>query len=324
MNIRICPNCGERFQSKSSRHQYCSQKCYHRTYYSRKKTFICIQCKKEFEAVNYKSHFCSMKCANIYHKQYLTIHICPICQKEFQPKNAKQKFCSQYCYIQSRKGKRRPDQSIKIKKAWVDGKYANKKWSGRGLWWNTPNCKNPNQKHQNICEQCGKQFTAPHSFHRKFCSRKCYNISRIGKPAPWASETFKKQNQDPNFKAKQRLSLKQRPTKPEITLINLIAKQNWPIIYTGDGNYIIGYKNPDFKILYQKKLIEVYGNYWHTRPKQAWHQSELGAKIYYHLFGFKTLIIWESELTNLDMVKVRIEQFLKTNDYIIDDTANAD
>jgi len=60
--------------------------------------------------------------------------------------------------------------------------------------------------------------------------------------------------------------------------------------YVGDGEFWLGRRNPDFmNINGEKKLIEVFGDYW--------HKGEDGKerKRYFAQYGFKTLIIWEHE-----------------------------
>ena len=47
-------------------------------------------------------------------------------------------------------------------------------------------------------------------------------------------------------------------------MIRIIKKHNLPYKYTGDGSFLIGYKNPDFiNINGEKKLIEVWNIYHH-------------------------------------------------------------
>ena len=56
-----------------------------------------------------------------------------------------------------------------------------------------------------------------------------------------------------------------RPTNPEKIIQRILAKyfpKEWK--YVGNGKVWFGKKNPDFiNINGQKKLIEVYGDYWH-------------------------------------------------------------
>lgn len=98
-----------------------------------------------------------------------------------------------------------------------------------------------------------------------------------------------------------------RPTKPELLLesiLNDLYPKEWK--YVGDGQVIIGGKNPDFiNVNGQKKIIEVFGDYWHRNddPKD---RINLFKK-----YGFKTLVVWQHELTNLGQVGKRLEKFTK-------------
>ena len=61
----------------------------------------------------------------------------------------------------------------------------------------------------------------------------------------------------------------------------------------GDFQYFIGGRNPDFaNINGQKKLIEVYGDYWHENDDP---QDRID---HFKQYGFKTLIVWESDFLN--------------------------
>ena len=74
--------------------------------------------------------------------------------------------------------------------------------------------------------------------------------------------------------------------------------------FVGDGNFILGGKNPDYmNINGQKKLIELYGDYWHKG------QNPQDRIDYFKKFGFDTLVIWEKELTDLISVKNKILKF---------------
>lgn len=104
---------------------------------------------------------------------------------------------------------------------------------------------------------------------------------------------------------KRALTMKIKPNKPETIILNLLNElypAEWK--YTGDFSFMINGKNPDFvNCNGQKKIIELFGDYWHKgeNPKDR-------AKIF-KPFGYKTLIIWESELKNINKVKNKIIKF---------------
>lgn len=74
--------------------------------------------------------------------------------------------------------------------------------------------------------------------------------------------------------------------------------------YTGDGSIIIEGKMPDFiNINGQKKIIELFGNYWHKK------EDEMIRMEYFNKYGYETLIIWEDEIKNLEAVKTKLIVF---------------
>lgn len=89
-----------------------------------------------------------------------------------------------------------------------------------------------------------------------------------------------------------------RKTKPEIQLqeiLDLLFPEKYR--YTGDHSFWVGRKNPDFKMNHKKKVIEVFGVYWHGKEmtKVCNLQHELDYLSYYRKYGYDCLIIWENE-----------------------------
>ncbi len=122
---------------------------------------------------------------------------------------------------------------------------------------------------------------------------------------------FKRLNNDINFIKKRLKALMTRPTKPEKILIDLINHNNLPYKYVGDGEVIIGRKNPDFiNCNGKKKVIELFS--WHHSSENKglrWQSTEFGTKAIYSQYGFKTLIIWQSELENINKILIKIKKF---------------
>ena len=86
-----------------------------------------------------------------------------------------------------------------------------------------------------------------------------------------------------------------KPNKKELQL-NKILQELYPNEwkYVGDGYTFIAGKNPDFmNVNGQKKLIELFGDYWHKIRKKDDSQERIN---HFKKYGFDTLIIWESEL----------------------------
>lgn len=96
-----------------------------------------------------------------------------------------------------------------------------------------------------------------------------------------------------------------RPTEPEKhldLLLSLYFPNEWS--YVGDGKVIIERKNPDFINRNGKKLIiELFGDYWHDAS-----EAEDRMK-FFKKYGFRCLIIWQSELKEPKTVVKRVREF---------------
>jgi len=105
-----------------------------------------------------------------------------------------------------------------------------------------------------------------------------------------------------------------KPNKPEKVLIDLLQILfGNSYKYTGDFSYWLGRRNPDFISISNKKIIELFGDYWHgetiTGIKKHDHEKERIK--HFKSFGFETLIIWEHELKNIKKLKDKIISFNK-------------
>jgi len=239
---------------------------------------ICLTCKISFEVRSFEvkrgyGKYCSKKCFyNRSRKE--TERECIICGKKFIVKNSELK-----------RGKGR-------------GKYCSRECSGLGM----------------------KQFR-----HTKEAKRKIAE-SKIGKKRPPYSaewiENIRKAMKGKVFSVshRQKLALhlakvRYNATKKKLTNPEKIFNELTPgiIRYTGNRSWWRKlpngkYKNPDFKVTGQNKVIEVFGGkgYFHTE-KEAEKLKELFAQI-----GIDCLIIWENELyTQQEMVKEKVNNFME-------------
>jgi len=109
----------------------------------------------------------------------------------------------------------------------------------------------------------------------------------------------------------------QKPTKPEKKLMEIIDKYELPFKYVGDGGVTIYGLNPDFiNCNGEKKIIEVFGRAFHDPDKSfieevSWYQQEWGRKAIYSQLGFDTLIIWDDEMDDDEIVVERIKSFME-------------
>ncbi len=123
------------------------------------------------------------------------------------------------------------------------------------------------------------------------------------------SESLRKLFADPEYRERaikvMRLGLHLKPNKAELRLLYILDKYfpgEWA--YVGDGELIIGGKNPDFaNIDGKKQLIELFGSYWHDIFDVA-KRTE-----HFRSYGFRTVVIWEDELNDETRVVRKIKRF---------------
>jgi hypothetical protein len=110
---------------------------------------------------------------------------------------------------------------------------------------------------------------------------------------------------DPIFVQKVLSGGKKSPNKPERTLLQILEDLypgEWRFV--GDGRIIIDGRCPDFiNCNGQKKIIELFGDYWHR------HDDPLARIERFKAFGYDTLIIWERELKSLGPLLSKLQSF---------------
>ena len=185
------------------------------------------------------------------------------------------------------------------------------------------------------CINCGKERLVFKSCQTKRC-RTCYlkilglRVKKkhpcVGKHWTQSEQTknkhrkiLKEKWQDPVYKEKTIKNIlkasHKRPNTVEIFL-DIFFQKNLAneYKYVGNGEFILGGKCPDFmNINGKKKLIELYGDYWHGKERTGKIKKEAEDERINHFkkFGFNTLIIWESELKNLLKLKQKVLIFNK-------------
>ena len=83
--------------------------------------------------------------------------------------------------------------------------------------------------------------------------------------------------------------------------VNLLPKQYHLNV---KGDVIIDRKIPDFiNVNGQKKIIELFGEYWHPLS------DEPKRKKTFKKFGYKTLVVWGKELSNTQKLTKKILHF---------------
>jgi len=110
--------------------------------------------------------------------------------------------------------------------------------------------------------------------------------------------------QDPKYIAKQMEARGVRPNRLELKLLKILTPFGFQ--YVGDGQLIIGGKCPDFWNG-DHKLIELYGDYWHSGDNPEERIDHFGKH------GYDCLVIWEHELQNMEQMKAKVASHGKTN-----------
>ena len=130
---------------------------------------------------------------------------------------------------------------------------------------------------------------------------------RCSPATEFTSEIMKERYRDPVYIEKMIKAWNIKPNKPEtlmLELLNNLYPNQWK--YTGDFSFTINGKSPDFTNCNgQKKIIEIFGDYWHRGQNP---QDRIDA---FSPFGYETLVIWEHELKNIHNVMNRIHLFME-------------
>ena len=107
------------------------------------------------------------------------------------------------------------------------------------------------------------------------------------------------------------------PTKPEIRMMEIISRYNFPFKYVGDNSIIIYGLNPDFiNSNGKKQIIEVFGRAFHDPNKsfltvKPQRQEKIRKKIYASV-GYNCFIFWDDEMKSLsdEDIANRINEFM--------------
>lgn len=126
------------------------------------------------------------------------------------------------------------------------------------------------------------------------------------------SESQKRKYLDPIYCKNYVKGMKSKPNKQERLLKNLLNKI-FPdqYKYVGNCNIWIRGKNPDFINKEEKKIIELFGDYWHGKKITGISKQQHETKRTNHFknHGYETLIVWEHELKDLESLKRKLENF---------------
>jgi len=162
--------------------------------------------------------------------------------------------------------------------------------------WDSPRCKSCGQIKRN------KDYPNSHPMKGKKLSKSHRQKIGIASKREW------KKNR--KFRAEAIIKgLHKTPNKCEKKLnkfLNIYLNKEYKFV--GDGKVIIDGFNPDFiNINGQKKIIELYGDYWHNLS--GYKERDKRRIKSYKKYGYKTLIIWEHELKNNSKLIKKIKEF---------------
>ena len=169
------------------------------------------------------------------------------------------------------------------------------------------------------CKSCGAKnrikpcyYVDGHTTIKKFCID-------CGKKINWASKRCQKCSNKNLWKNEIHKTIQRKKmlngllTKPNVPekklgeLLNELFPKNYR--YVGNGKVILGGFCPDFiNVNGQKKIIELNGLYWHTKDKYVIKKDQRKLREYKKL-GYKTLVIWENELKDINKVKEKVLEF---------------
>jgi len=149
------------------------------------------------------------------------------------------------------------------------------------------------------CKHCGKNRISYHAY--KYGLGYCKSCANKLK---WQNKEYRNRM----IRALRKGSLI-TPNKKE-KLLNALLNELLPKEYkfVGDWKFVIDGFCPDFvNVNGQKKIIEFYGDYWHNKLEVK--ERDKRRLIAYKKYGYKTLIIWQRELKDLEKVKDKILNF---------------
>jgi len=228
-------------------------------------TLICKQCGVKFKVFpSFKNQkYCSQKCYGLSRRGKVKRIklICEYCGRQFEvfPYEKNQRYCSEKCMGLARTGKKRGPFSKEVKKKMSETRK--KGWQDPEVW-------------ERYSKARKKMWQDPR-FRKKVCG------------------THLKNWQNPEFQEMMAIARNMKPNNLEQFFDEITPDS---IRYTGGGGFFIRCKNrvylPDFKIKGQRKIIELFGDYWHKGEDPNNMIKE------YAEAGWKCKVFWEHEVYN--------------------------
>ena len=155
------------------------------------------------------------------------------------------------------------------------------------------------EKRKEIARKMGLEHGGKHTTERS------KEKNRIDSKLRWSDPDYK----DRVVKNSMLKNGTSKPNKKELFLSDMLSG-DWKFV--GNGEVLLGGKSPDFvNINGQKKIIELFGDYWHSEKKtgRGRIEEENLRKSHFAKYGYQTLIIWESELKSPEQLVTKIIDF---------------
>ena len=227
--------------------------------------------------------------------------------------DSKQKFCSCACANKFNSFQKWicEKRSRSAKKRWQDTEACRKQsQTMKKVWEDSEYRKNHSQSTKEVWEDPEYKYRTREAMKKAHSTPEAKENHR---------QAAKKNWQDPEYREKVLKAVfgssKTKPNKPEKLLNNLLQKllPN-EYKYVGDGEFILAGRCPDFiNVNGQKKIIELFGDYWHSEEIQGVSKKQhvQERKDFFNRYGYETLIIWEHELENIEEVGNKTLEFNK-------------
>ena len=161
-----------------------------------------------------------------------------------------------------------------------------------------------------LCEY-GCEEVAQYKFQNgKMCCSKHTSSCKARRKI--AKKTLGNLYNDEIFLKKKKDGVDIKPNRVEIKLMEIL-NELFPneFEYTGDFSFWVGTKNPDFKHKNDKKVIELFGDYWHSEEVTGINERlhEIERTNHFEQYGYNVLIIWENEIKNIERIKQKLINF---------------
>lgn len=126
------------------------------------------------------------------------------------------------------------------------------------------------------------------------------------------SLSMKEKWQDEEYREKvlrlQSLGRYKKPTSFEKKISELCIDYHLPFIYTGNGTFLIGSKNPDFINKEKRIAIEVYATWYKKITFGSCEKYEKDRIKYFAKYGYKIIFIREDEIMNSNWEEICVNK----------------